>query len=118
MTLELPHTSGCLVCGRDNPHGLHLSSFVDPETGVVTTTFTPAPHHIGFESVIHGGVLATVVDELMVWAAIWASQKAVRGGGIVDAIHPKSISGATPSRGCKNYPSSLPAHRNLRRDVR
>jgi uncharacterized protein (TIGR00369 family) len=76
LMLELPHTAGCLVCGRDNPHGLHLSSFVDPESGVISTTFTPAEHHIGFESVIHGGVLATVVDELMVWSAIWASKRA------------------------------------------
>src|SRR5271155_4869386 len=74
--LELPHTAGCLVCGRDNPHGLHLTSFVDPDTSSVTTTFTPAPYHIGFESIIHGGVLATVLDELMVWTAIWASKKA------------------------------------------
>jgi len=74
--LELPHTTGCLVCGRDNPHGLHLTSLVGIETGDVSTTFIPAPHHIGFESIIHGGVLATVLDELMVWTAIWASKKA------------------------------------------
>jgi acyl-coenzyme A thioesterase PaaI-like protein len=74
--LELPHTAGCLVCGRDNPHGLNLSSFVDPDAGTVTTTFTPSPHHIGFESIIHGGILATVLDELMVWTAIWATGKA------------------------------------------
>jgi acyl-coenzyme A thioesterase PaaI-like protein len=76
MTIELPHTAGCLVCGRDNPHGLHLSSLVDPDTGIVSTTFSPAPHHIGFESIIHGGILATVVDELMVWSAIWSTGKA------------------------------------------
>jgi acyl-coenzyme A thioesterase PaaI-like protein len=74
--LELPHTAGCLVCGRDNPHGLHLSSQVDPDSGNVRTTFTPAPYHIGFENIIHGGVLATVLDEIMVWSAIWATKKA------------------------------------------
>jgi uncharacterized protein (TIGR00369 family) len=74
--IELPHTHGCLVCGRDNPHGLHLSSLVDPDSGSVQATFTPAAHHIGFENIIHGGVLATLLDELMVWSAIWASGKA------------------------------------------
>jgi uncharacterized protein (TIGR00369 family) len=74
--LELPHTAGCLVCGRDNPHGLHLSSSVDPSTGSIQTTFTPASHHIGFEGIIHGGILATVLDEVMVWSAIWASGRA------------------------------------------
>ena len=27
--MELPHTAACLVCGRDNPHGLHLHLHVD-----------------------------------------------------------------------------------------
>jgi uncharacterized protein (TIGR00369 family) len=74
--LSLPHTAGCLVCGRDNPIGLQLSSQVDPATGSVQTRFTPSPRHIGFENLIHGGLLATVADEIMVWAAIWASRKA------------------------------------------
>lgn len=69
--IELPHTSGCLVCGRQNPHGLHLHLHVDEGTGAVETRFTPAAHHIGFEGIIHGGVLATVLDEAMVWAATW-----------------------------------------------
>ena len=73
--MELPHTSGCLVCGRDNPLGLRLALHVDPATGVVTTDFTPRPEHIGFEGIIHGGVLATVLDEAMVWAATWAGRR-------------------------------------------
>lgn len=73
--LELPHTSGCLVCGRDNPHGLHLHLHVDDSTGRVETTFTPQSHHIGFEGILHGGVLATVLDEAMVWAATWQGRR-------------------------------------------
>jgi uncharacterized protein (TIGR00369 family) len=78
--LELPHTAGCFVCGRDNPLGLRISSTVDTVSGNVHTTFTPAPQHIGFESIIHGGILATVLDEVMVWSAIWASRKACVAG--------------------------------------
>jgi len=73
--LELPHTPGCLVCGPHNPLGLHLCLFVDPETGIVHTTFTPAEHHIGFQGIPHGGVLATVLDEAMVWAATWHGRR-------------------------------------------
>jgi acyl-coenzyme A thioesterase PaaI-like protein len=62
--LELPQTAGCLVCGRDNP------------VGHVITDFTTDPHHIGFAGLIHGGLLATVLDEAMVWAAIWSSRRA------------------------------------------
>jgi uncharacterized protein (TIGR00369 family) len=72
---QLPHTLGCLVCGRDNPHGLRLDLHVDIGTGIVWTDFTPTEHHIGFEGIIHGGVLATVLDEVMVWAATWMGRR-------------------------------------------
>jgi acyl-coenzyme A thioesterase PaaI-like protein len=74
-TLQLPHTRGCLVCGKQNPAGLHLSLHIIPESGRVTCDFTPRVEHIGFEGVIHGGLLATVVDEAMVWAATWRGRR-------------------------------------------
>lgn len=73
--LELPHSKDCLVCGRENPHGVHLSLFVDDSSGEVRTKFVPQPHHTGFENVVHGGILATVVDEAMVWAATWRGRR-------------------------------------------
>jgi uncharacterized protein (TIGR00369 family) len=73
--MELPHTAGCLVCGRQNPHGLKLSLHVDEATGIVRMDFAPRPEHIGFEGIVHGGVLATVLDEAMVWAATWAGKR-------------------------------------------
>src|SRR5262245_461657 len=73
--LELPHTAGCLVCGRENPHGLHLHLHVDERTGQVETLFTPSQVHIGFEGIVHGGVLATILDEAMVWASTWQGRR-------------------------------------------
>lgn len=73
--LKLPQTAGCVVCGRSNPHGLRLDLSVDPTAGVVQVEFTPAAHHIGFEGIVHGGVLATVFDEAMVWAATWHGKR-------------------------------------------
>jgi acyl-coenzyme A thioesterase PaaI-like protein len=75
MQLHLPHTSGCLVCGRDNPHGLHLNFNVDDETGIVRAEFVPGEHHIGFTGIAHGGIVATVFDEAMVWAATWSGKR-------------------------------------------
>lgn len=78
--LELPHTAGCLACGRHNPAGLRLSLFVETESAEVHTSFIPRAEHIGFDGILHGGVLATVLDEAMVWAAIWTSKKACVAG--------------------------------------
>jgi acyl-coenzyme A thioesterase PaaI-like protein len=73
--LQLPHTNDCLVCGRLNPHGLKLDCFVDPETGVVKALFVPQQHHCGFAGVVHGGLLSTVLDEVMTWAATWSIKR-------------------------------------------
>ena len=35
---------------------------------VVQARFSPRPEHNGFINVVHGGLLATVLDEVMVWA--------------------------------------------------
>jgi acyl-coenzyme A thioesterase PaaI-like protein len=92
-TLQLPHSVGCLVCGRDNPHGLRLSLYVDPDTNAVHTRFIPQPHHIGFVGVIHGGVLATVADEAMVWAAIWVTRRACLAGELSTRFRRKAVVG-------------------------
>lgn len=91
--IELPHTTGCFVCGRDNTHGLHLSLHVEPSTGIVHTTFTPDAEHIGFQGIIHGGILATVADEAMVWAAIWSSHRSCVAGELTVRYKRKAIVG-------------------------
>jgi acyl-coenzyme A thioesterase PaaI-like protein len=73
--LELPHTHGCLVCGRQNPFGLKLSLFVDTDSGIVSVDFSPRAEDIGFDGIVHGGMLATVIDEAMVWAATWSGRR-------------------------------------------
>jgi acyl-coenzyme A thioesterase PaaI-like protein len=73
--LELPHSANCLVCGRSNPHGLKLRLRVATDSGMVSTEFTPGPQHVGFEGMVHGGLLATVLDEAMTWAATWKNKR-------------------------------------------
>jgi acyl-coenzyme A thioesterase PaaI-like protein len=58
----------CFACGRQNPIGLHLQFFTDGDK--VTTTFTPRPEHQGFPGVMHGGLVSTVLDEVIGRVAI------------------------------------------------
>ena len=63
---ELPHTHSCFVCGESNAVGLKLRFTTDGH--VVQTRFRLRAAHIGFRGVVHGGILTTVLDEIMVWA--------------------------------------------------
>ncbi|HNQ72562.1 MAG TPA: PaaI family thioesterase [Verrucomicrobiota bacterium] len=70
---ELPHTHSCFVCGDRNPHGLQLRFHTDGQE--VTTRFRPSSAHVGFKGVVHGGLAATVLDEIMVWACVVATRR-------------------------------------------
>ena len=62
----LPHTRSCFVCGESNPAGLKLRFETDGRT--VQTSFVPQAEHVGFRQTVHGGLTATLLDEIMVWA--------------------------------------------------
>ncbi len=55
--------SWCFVCGKDNPVGLKLD-FVLTENEY-STIFTPGPEHQGYIGRVHGGIISTVLDEVM-----------------------------------------------------
>ncbi|HXI85767.1 MAG TPA: PaaI family thioesterase [Verrucomicrobiae bacterium] len=63
----LPYTRDCFVCGAHNPHGLHLR--FRREGDEVHADFTAQVQHAGFRGIVHGGILSTVLDEAMFWAA-------------------------------------------------
>ena len=54
----------CFACGPDNPHGLRLSGF-RREGEDYLVDFTPQRHHQGWQGITHGGIAATVLDEVM-----------------------------------------------------
>jgi len=62
----LPHTHSCFVCGESNPIGFQLR--LDTDGRVVQTRFTPRAEYAGFKGVVHGGIISTLLDEIMVWA--------------------------------------------------
>lgn len=70
---ELPHTHSCFVCGESNAHGLRQRFETDGR--VVRARFTPRAEHVGFQGVVHGGILATLLDEIMVWACAVNAKK-------------------------------------------
>ena len=64
----LPWTQSCFVCGQDNPRGLRLRSRV--ADGRVWIDYTTRDADRGYRHIVHGGILMTLLDEVMTWAAI------------------------------------------------
>jgi acyl-coenzyme A thioesterase PaaI-like protein len=56
------NSKGCFVCGRENPFGLHLK-FYEAGPGEVTVQFTAPEQYQGYPGVLHGGVVAAILDE-------------------------------------------------------
>lgn len=69
----LPWTKSCFVCGERNPHGLRLKSRV--EDGRVVLDYTAREADLGYRHIVHGGILATLLDEVMTWASILSIRK-------------------------------------------
>jgi len=53
----------CFVCGQRNPYGLHLVFRLDQNT--IVADFQPREEHQGFPGIIHGGIVAAVLDEAL-----------------------------------------------------
>lgn len=61
----------CFACGRRNDVGLHLDDF-DWDGTTVSGAFDPRDDYRGAGDVLHGGIAATALDEISVWAGILA----------------------------------------------
>jgi acyl-coenzyme A thioesterase PaaI-like protein len=55
----------CFCCGTKNPIGLKLKFEALPD-GRMRTYWTPRREHQGFKDIVHGGLVATLLDEVMI----------------------------------------------------
>ena len=55
----------CFCCGPKNPIGLKLK-FETEADGRMSTVWRPKKEHQGFKDIVHGGLVATVLDEVMI----------------------------------------------------
>lgn len=56
----------CFACGSSNPIGMGLE--IELEDGRARTTWLPTPNDVGWSDKVHGGLIATLLDEVMAWA--------------------------------------------------
>lgn len=65
----------CFGCGSLNAGGLHLHFYAQPDGGVWAPV-TPSQSFEGYGGMVHGGIISTMLDEIMAWSLyrhqIWA----------------------------------------------
>ena len=57
-----PNSRHCFVCGLENPFGLKLK-FYTTAPGEVTVECTIPEQYQGYPGVVHGGIVAAIMDE-------------------------------------------------------
>ncbi len=77
----------CFACGPDNPIGLHMTFFRDDNT--VFSCLKVPRKLCGWQNILHGGFISTVLDEVMSWTAHHLIKKLILTRSItVDFLHP------------------------------
>jgi acyl-coenzyme A thioesterase PaaI-like protein len=82
-----PHR--CFACGELNEHGLQLALHADA-TGC-WTELTLDPAFQGWDGVAHGGILCTILDEVMAWSVIGRDTWGVTARMTVDFKRPVPV---------------------------
>src|SRR5689334_3063379 len=63
MSTPVFRSKSCFVCGTENPAGLDLAPMRDGDK--VILEFTPRREHLGFSRAVHGGIAASLLDEVI-----------------------------------------------------
>jgi len=64
-----PNSDLCFVCGRKNPAGLYMQ-FYDNGENEVCSDYTVASRYQSYPGIVHGGILASMLDEVVGRVAI------------------------------------------------
>ncbi len=55
--------NNCFVCGPSNPIGLRIKFHIDGD--VCRGEFKPGENHVGYNNVTHGGIIFSLLDDVM-----------------------------------------------------
>ena len=58
-----PNSFGCFICGLHNPCGLKMVFYEDAAQGLVRAELTVPDEYRSYPGVVHGGIVATILDE-------------------------------------------------------
>lgn len=87
--MNLQDDGSCFACGMKNAEGLRIDWKIEGKT--THADFTPSKKHQGFVGMVHGGILATLLDEAMARLAWKIHGRAVAAELTVRYLRPARI---------------------------
>ena len=71
LSTQLLPGNACFGCGQENPNGLRVAIFRDPENPKrLLGEFNPQTYMIGFPGIAHGGAIYTALDCMATWSGM------------------------------------------------
>jgi uncharacterized protein (TIGR00369 family) len=64
LITKQPNSRMCFICGLQNPVGLKMALYNDLDNQQVVSHVTVPEHFQGYPGVVHGGIVATMLDEV------------------------------------------------------
>ncbi len=68
VEIRKPRGHYCFACGTENPIGLNLTFYRVGDA--VCADITLGKYHEGWQDIAHGGIISTLLDEVMSWAVM------------------------------------------------
>jgi uncharacterized protein (TIGR00369 family) len=87
----------CFACGELNEVGLHLRLNLEP--GKCWTELALPRRFEGWEGIIHGGILSTILDEVMAWSLVSHDNWGVTARMSIDFRKPVTVGQAIRAEG-------------------
>ncbi|HPF94910.1 MAG TPA: PaaI family thioesterase [Tenuifilaceae bacterium] len=85
----------CIGCSPDHQFGLKLNFYLDETKQEVFTEWEPNHNFEGYHNVLHGGIQATMLDEI----ASWAVYVLLKTGGVTSQLQVRYIKPVLLSEG-------------------
>jgi acyl-coenzyme A thioesterase PaaI-like protein len=72
ISLPKPQGHHCFACGTVNPFGLKLDFYASDDS--VCADVVLDEYRVGWEGIAHGGIISTLLDEIMSWSIIYCKR--------------------------------------------
>lgn len=88
---QVRNDNGCIICGKDNPTGLQVKPVLNRELQRATLELTIPKRFQGWQGIVHGGILAALLDEVSVHACMSECDQYVTAGIHVRYLKPVPV---------------------------